>query len=63
MPTYNYTCKTCGHLFEVERSYDDDTETKRCPICKSRNVKKLLNVPVVIYRDDDFTQYKRKDEN
>ena len=51
MPTYNYSCKTCGHLFEVEKTIDDETKI-RCPMCKSRKVKKLINIPTVIYKDD-----------
>ena len=61
MPTYNYICKTCGYLFEVEKTIDDETKI-RCPMCKSRKVKKLINIPTVIYRDDGFTQY-RKNNN
>ena len=61
MPTYNYSCKTCGHLFEVEKTIDDETKI-RCPMCKSRKVKKLINIPTVIYKDDGFTQYRKKEE-
>jgi hypothetical protein len=25
-------------------------------------VKKLINIPFVIYKDDDFTQYRKKEE-
>lgn len=35
MPTYDYRCKKCGHVFEVFHGMMDDTPRK-CPKCKSR---------------------------
>jgi putative FmdB family regulatory protein len=33
MPTYDYRCTKCGHLFELFHGIKDETR-KRCPKCK-----------------------------
>jgi len=38
MPTYDYRCKKCKHVFELFHSMSDET-VKRCPRCKSKAVK------------------------
>ena len=35
MPTYDYRCRKCGHLFEQFHSIKDDAP-RRCPRCRSR---------------------------
>ena len=34
MPTYDYRCNKCGHLFELFHGIKDETR-KRCPKCRS----------------------------
>ncbi len=33
MPSYDYRCAKCGHLFEAVQSIHDSTLTE-CPVCK-----------------------------
>jgi len=41
MPTYDYQCKTCDNVFEIDQSIKDDKLIEfLCPICNS-------NQPVV----------------
>ncbi len=45
MPTFDFNCKDCNHVFE-ELCNTDPTETYpevTCPHCKSKNKEKLLN--------------------
>ncbi len=35
MPTYDYRCRKCGHLFERFHSITDDAP-RRCPRCRGR---------------------------
>ena len=39
MPTYDYTCKKCGHTFQkIEKISDHGEKKTRCPKCKSVRV-------------------------
>ena len=38
MPTYDYRCRKCGHVFEVFHAMSDE-KPRRCPRCKGRAVK------------------------
>lgn len=38
MPTYAFSCQSCGHQFEVETSWSRKGET-RCPQCHSQSLK------------------------
>lgn len=40
MPTYEYECQKCGHLFELFQSMSDPLR-KRCPECRGA-VKRLI---------------------
>lgn len=40
MPTYDYQCSACGHLFEVFQRMNDRPK-RTCPKCKGR-VKRLI---------------------
>jgi putative FmdB family regulatory protein len=35
MPTYDYRCPKCGHVFELFHSMKDDAP-KKCPKCRTR---------------------------
>jgi len=35
MPTYEYRCQKCGHLFEVSQGIND-APLKRCPKCEGK---------------------------
>ena len=40
MPTYDYECQNCGHLFEYFQSINDEA-LKECPVC-GKEVKRLI---------------------
>jgi putative FmdB family regulatory protein len=56
MPMYAYACKDCGHAFDVQQSFTDDSLTV-CPVCQGTLRKKFNSVGVVFkgsgfYRND-----------
>lgn len=56
MPTYAYACKDCGHAFDIQQSFSDDSLTI-CPECRGVLRKKFNSVGVVFkgsgfYRTD-----------
>lgn len=56
MPTYAYACKDCGHAFDIQQSFSDDSLTV-CPECEGALRKKFNSVGVVFkgsgfYRTD-----------
>ncbi|WP_207343581.1 FmdB family zinc ribbon protein [Arthrobacter sp. E3] len=56
MPTYAYACKDCGHAFDIQQSFTDDSLTV-CPECRGKLRKKFNSVGVVFkgsgfYRTD-----------
>ncbi|HHY07851.1 MAG TPA: zinc ribbon domain-containing protein [Corynebacteriales bacterium] len=56
MPTYSYTCKNCGHAFDIHQSFSDDALTE-CPQCGGPLRKVFGNVGVTFkgqgfYRTD-----------
>lgn len=56
MPTYAYACKDCGHAFDIQQSFSDDSLTI-CPECRGALRKKFNSVGVVFkgsgfYRTD-----------
>lgn len=59
MPTYAYACKDCGHAFDIQQSFSDDSLTV-CPECQGTLRKKFNSVGVVFkgsgfYRTDSRT--------
>ena len=56
MPTYAYACKDCGHAFDIQQSFSEDSLTV-CPECRGALRKKFNSVGVVFkgsgfYRTD-----------
>ncbi|ALE06942.1 FmdB family transcriptional regulator [Arthrobacter sp. ERGS1:01] len=56
MPTYAYACKDCGHAFDIQQSFSDDSLSV-CPECRGALRKKFNSVGVVFkgsgfYRTD-----------
>jgi putative FmdB family regulatory protein len=53
MPTYEYECKNCGHVFEVFQSMSD-APLKNCPQC-GKDVRRLINGGTgVIFKGSGF---------
>ena len=46
MPMYAYACKDCGHTFDIQQSFSDDSLTV-CPVCDGALRKKFNSVGVV----------------
>lgn len=63
MPTYQYECDACGHLFEHLQSMLDKKLTK-CPECKKNKLHRLIGSGSgIIFKGSGFyeTDYKKKD--
>ena len=52
MPTYEYMCKSCGHLFEIVQSMRDDTLTE-CPECGGE-LRKVFAPPAISFKGSGF---------
>ena len=71
MPTYEYECTKCGHVFERFQNMNDEP-VKRCPLCRCK-VRKLLGTGAGIifkgsgfyetdYRSDSYKQAANKEK-
>lgn len=52
MPTYEYVCKSCGHLFEIVQSMRDDPLTE-CPECAGE-LRKVFAPPAIAFKGSGF---------
>jgi putative FmdB family regulatory protein len=52
MPTYEYICKSCGHLFEIVQSMRDDPLTE-CPQCGGE-LRKVFTAPAIAFKGSGF---------
>ena len=62
MPTYQYECEACGHLFEALQSMTDK-KLKKCPKCaKMTLVRHIGGGSGIIFKGTGFyeTDYKTK---
>jgi putative FmdB family regulatory protein len=62
MPTYEYECGACGHVFDALQSMSDAKLTK-CPECKKDKLQRLIGTGSgVIFKGTGFyeTDYKKK---
>ena len=60
MPTYEYVCKSCGHIFEIVQSMRDDPLTE-CPECGGE-LRKVFAPPAIAFKGSGFyaTDSRRK---
>ena len=61
MPTYDYSCRACGHRFERFESINDDA-IKPCPKCGKKKAKRMLGTGAgLIFKGSGFytTDYKK----
>lgn len=42
MPTYDYQCDSCGHVFEAFQSMSDDP-LRQCPECEELALRRLIS--------------------
>ena len=52
MPTYEYVCKSCGHLFEIVQSMRHDP-LRECPECGGE-LRKVFSPPAITYKGSGF---------
>ncbi len=52
MPTYEYVCRSCGHLFEIVQSMKDDP-LKECPECGGE-LRKVFTPPAISFKGSGF---------
>jgi putative FmdB family regulatory protein len=52
MPTYEYTCRDCGHTFEVVQSMWDEALTM-CPECGG-SLRKVFAPPAISFKGSGF---------
>lgn len=53
MPTFDFQCQDCHHIFEFTRPFGS-TELPPCPTCQSTNVLKQLSTPSIHFKGDGF---------
>ena len=53
MPTYDYRCRKCGHVFELFHGIKDETP-KRCPKCKGRAVRMVSSGAGILFKGSGF---------
>ena len=54
MPTYDYECKNCGHIFEYFQSMADEPLTN-CPDCHKESLRRLVGGGMgVIFKGSGF---------
>ncbi|OZB49011.1 MAG: FmdB family transcriptional regulator [Cellulomonas sp. 14-74-6] len=52
MPTYAYTCTTCGHAFDIHQSFSDEALTV-CPECSGK-LRKVFSPVGVVFKGSGF---------
>jgi putative FmdB family regulatory protein len=52
MPTYEYTCRDCGHTFEIVQSMWDEALTM-CPECGG-SLRKVFAPPAISFKGSGF---------
>ncbi len=52
MPTYQYSCIDCGHFFEAQQSFSEDSLTV-CPECGGK-LRKVFNAVGVVFKGSGF---------
>uniref|UniRef100_A0A832I9H5 Zinc ribbon domain-containing protein n=1 Tax=Eiseniibacteriota bacterium TaxID=2212470 RepID=A0A832I9H5_UNCEI len=53
MPTYDYRCRKCSHVFEVFHSMTDETP-RRCPQCRARAERMLGTGAGLLFKGSGF---------
>ena len=62
MPTYDYRCRKCQHLFELFHSIKDST-AKRCPRCRGKAERVPTAGAGILFKGSGFyiTDYRSRD--
>ncbi len=63
MPTYDYQCDACEHLFEIYQGINDEKLTK-CPECGKKKLRRLLGTGgAVVFKGSGFYQTDYRSES
>ncbi|MFH1361162.1 MAG: FmdB family zinc ribbon protein [bacterium] len=59
MPLYDYKCKKCAHIFEVQQKMTDD-QLEKCPKCGGA-IHRLISAAGIVFKGSGFhvTDYGR----
>jgi putative FmdB family regulatory protein len=49
MPTFDFRCKKCDHVFEFTRPFGSK-DTPKCPECGSKRTEKMISPPAVHFK-------------
>jgi len=52
MPTYEYVCRSCGHVFEIVQAMADPSLTE-CPLCGGQ-LRKVFAAPAISFKGSGF---------
>lgn len=53
MPTYEYQCKRCEAVYDLQESFSAAT-THRCKECKRGTAKRVLHAPRILFKGSGF---------
>jgi putative FmdB family regulatory protein len=54
MPTYDYVCDACEHVFELYQSIKDDAK-KQCPECGKKKLRRLIGPgAAIVFKGSGF---------
>lgn len=56
MIKYDYRCNNCEKKFTVETSYADSDKKPKCPECRSKDVRKVIQISSVHFKGSGFTK-------
>jgi putative FmdB family regulatory protein len=63
MPTYDYKCKSCGHVFELFQSMSEAPKRK-CPDCGKNTLERLIGTgAAVLFKGSGFYQTDYRSES
>lgn len=63
MPTYDYQCDACDHLFELYQGINDPKK-KKCPECGKLKLRRLLGTgAAVVFKGSGFYQTDYRSES
>lgn len=62
MPIYEYRCSSCCEEFEVELPIKKFNSLKKCTLCGSKKIERLISSPYIIINNEN-TIYKLAEKN
>jgi putative FmdB family regulatory protein len=63
MPTYDYECDACGHIFELFQSISEPVK-KKCPECGKQKLRRLFGTgAAIVFKGSGFYQTDYRSES